>query len=62
MKNANTYYFEKDGKQYAISRLKSLYKKFPKQKAQLEAFASEHGLDFMSADKAVTLIDYLLSL
>lgn len=62
MKNANTYYFEKDGKQYAISRLKSLYKKFPKQKAQLEAFASEHGLDFMSADKAVMLIDYLLSL
>lgn len=62
MKNANTYYFEKDGKQYAISRQKSLYKQFPKQKAQLEAFASEHGLDFMSADKAVTLIDYLLSL
>lgn len=62
MKNANTYYFGKDGKQYAISRLKSLYKQFPKQKAQLEAFASEHGLDFMSADKAVTLIDYLLSL
>ncbi len=62
MKNANVYYFEKDGKQYAISRLKNLYKKFPKQKAQLEAFASENGLDFMSAEKAVTLIDYLLSL
>lgn len=62
MKNANTYYFEKNGKQYAISRLKSFYKQFPKYKQQLEDFASKHGLDFMSADKAVTLIDYLLSL
>lgn len=61
-KSANTYYFEKDGKQYGISRLKGLYKTFPKYKAQLEAFASEHSLDFMSAEKAVTLIDYLLSL
>ncbi len=61
-KNANVYYFEKDGKQYGISRLKALYKKFPQYKKQLEAFATEHSLDLMSAEKAVTLIDYLLSL
>lgn len=62
IKNANTYIFVKDGKEYAISRLKSLYKKFPKYKKQLEDFANEHELDMMSADKAVILIDYLLSL
>lgn len=62
VKSANTYIFEKNGKEYAINRIKNLYKAFPLYKTQLQAFAKEHELDLMSADKAVILIDYLLSL
>ena len=62
MKNANVYIFEKNGKEYDVSSLKQLYKKFPDKKQQLQDFAKEHQLDMMSADKAVVLIDYLLSL
>ena len=62
VKNANTYIFEKGGKEYCISHIKNLYKAFPQNKKQLQDFAKEHELDMMSADKAVVLIDYLLSL
>lgn len=62
IKNANTYIFEKEGKEYAINRLKNLYKSFPKYKKQLEVFVKENELNMMSADKAVIIIDYLLSL
>ena len=62
VKSANTYIFEKNGKEYAINRIKNLYKAFPQYKTQLQDFAKEHELDLMSADKAVILIDYLLSL
>ena len=61
-KSANTYYFNKDGKEYYIKRMKDLYKAFPQYKVQIEAFANRQGLDMMSADKAVVLIDYLMSL
>lgn len=62
VKSANTYIFEKNGKEYAINRIKNLYKAFPQYKKQLQEFAKEHELDLMTADKAVILIDYLLSL
>ncbi len=61
-KSTNTYFFEKDGKEYKASSIKHLYKAFPQHKAQLQAFAKENNLDLMSAEKAVVLIDYLLSL
>ncbi len=62
IKSENTYIFEKNGKEYAVSKLKKLYKAFPEYKERLQAFAHEHELDMMSADKAIILIDYLLSL
>lgn len=62
VKTENTYIFEKNGKEYAISKIKKLYKTFPEYKERLQKFAEEHELDMMSADKAIILVDYLLSL
>lgn len=61
-KSANVYYFEKNGKEYKVSSIKHIYKAFPQYKSQIKEFAKENNLDLMSAEKAVVLIDYLLSL
>lgn len=62
IKNKNTYYFAKDGKEYAVSKVSQLYKAFPKQKDQIKDYAKEHDLDFSTAEKAVALIAYAMSL
>ncbi len=61
-KSANTYLFEKNGKEYSVKTLKNVYKQFPEYKEQIKAFVKENSLDMMSADKAIVIIDYLLSL
>lgn len=62
MKTENTYIFTKDGKEHSIKRLSQLYKTFPEHKDQIKAYAKENHLDLSSAEKALALIDYALSL
>lgn len=61
-KSANTYFFTKNGKEYELKSLKNVFKQFPEYKDQIKQFVSDNNLDMMSADKAVTIIDYILSL
>lgn len=61
-KNANTYFFEKDGKEYTVKSLKNIYKMFPEYREQIKQYVKENALDMMSTDKALQIIDYILSL
>lgn len=61
-KNVNTYYFTKNGIEYAVNSLKKIYKMFPEQKQDISTFVKEHELDMTTADNAILIIDYILSL
>lgn len=61
-KNANTYFFEKNGKEYTVKSLKNIYKMFPEYREQIKQYVKENALDMMSTDKALQIIDYILSL
>lgn len=61
-KSANTYMFAKNDKEYAVKSLKNIYKQLPEYQEQIKAFVKENSLDMMSADKAIMIIDYILSL
>lgn len=61
-KSQNTYYFEKDGKSYAVSKMSQLQKAFPEKKKQIKEFAKEYDLNFNTAEKAVLLIAYVMAL
>lgn len=45
-----------------MSKVSQLYKAFPKQKDRIKDYAKEHDLDFSTAEKAVALIAYAMSL
>lgn len=57
-KNENNYYFRKQGKEYKVSNLKSVYKTFPAQKDKIKEFVTTNKLDMMSAEKAVQIIHF----
>lgn len=61
-KNQSTYYFTKNGKEYSIKGIKSVYKAFPEQKEQIKQFVQDNKLDMMNAENALQVIDYLFSL
>lgn len=61
-KNQNTYYFTKNGKEYKLTSLKSVYKTFPDQKAKIQEYVKENSLDMMSAEKALQIVDFCLGL
>ncbi|MBQ9532882.1 MAG: hypothetical protein IJR71_02800 [Prevotella sp.] len=59
-KNRSTYYFEKDGREYSLRGLKSVYKAFPDKKALIKQFVREHKLDPMRAEDFLQIIDFIL--
>ena len=61
-KNQNTYFFTKDGRDYALKGIKSVYKSFPEHKAQIKQFVRDNKLDMMTAESALRIIDYLHTL
>jgi len=61
-KNDNTYYIKRDGKYTKAKTEKQLYKIFPTHKDEIAAFANENKIDMKDTGKALTLIDYCLSL
>ena len=61
-KNANVYYVTVGGKEYKLKELPNLYKQFPDKAEQLKAYAKENKLDLRTADNALKMLDYLLSL
>lgn len=61
-KNLNTYYFTKDGREYALKGMKSVYKAFPEHKEQIKQYARENKVDMMTASGALQLIDFILTL
>lgn len=62
MQTSCIYHFAKDGKIYKVKRTKDLLKAFPDKKEEIKRYATENSLDMLSADKALQLIDYALSL
>jgi len=61
-KNKSTYYFTKNGREYAVKGLKSVYKAFPDKKQQIKQYTRENKLDMMNAENALKVIDYLQTL
>ncbi|MCQ2267428.1 MAG: hypothetical protein MJZ83_00980 [Bacteroidaceae bacterium] len=61
-KNDNTYYIVKDGKEYKLKTLKTVYKAFPQQSDRIKEFVSENKLDMVHADNAVQVIDFIFGL
>lgn len=61
-KNQNTYYFTKNGQEYKVNSLKSVYKAFPDQKEKIQAYVKENNLDMMSAEKALQIVAFLLGM
>ncbi|MBQ3632347.1 MAG: hypothetical protein II949_14130 [Prevotella sp.] len=62
MKNQSTYYFNKDGREYALKGMKSVYKAFPEHKEQIKQFVHDNHLDMMTAENAFRIIDFLITL
>lgn len=61
-RNANVYTVTVEGKEYKLKELAQMYKRFPDKAEQLKAYAHEHNLDLRTADSALRMLDYLLSL
>ncbi len=61
-KNANSYYFVKDGVEVTLRKMNDIYKYFPGKKEQIKAYAKENNLDMMHTQRALRLIDYLMKL
>lgn len=61
-KNQSTYFFTKNGKEYSVKGMKSVYKAFPEQKEQIKQYVHDNKLDMMTAENALQVIDYILSL
>lgn len=61
-KNDNTYFFIKNGKEYKVKTLKSVYKAFPEYEGKIKDFVSDKKLDMIHADNAVQIIDYICTL
>ncbi len=61
-RNANVYYVTVGGKEYKLKELPNLYKQFPDKADKLKAYAKENKLDLRTADNALKMLDYLLSL
>ena len=61
-KNESTYYFTKNGIEFALKGIKSVYKAFPEHKEQIKQFVRENNLDMMTAENAFRIIDYLVTL
>lgn len=62
MKNQSTYYFNKGGREYALKGIKSVYKAFPEHNEQIKQFVHDNHLDMMTAENALQIIDYLVTL
>ena len=61
-KNQSIYYITKDGKEYALKGLKSVYKAFPEHKEQIKRFVHDNKLDMMKAENALRIIGFLYTL
>ena len=61
-KNQSTYYFTKNGKEYAVKDMRSIYKTFPEQKERIQQYCNDYKLDMTDAEKALKIIDYLLAM
>ena len=61
-KNQSTYFFTKNGKEYSVKNIKSVYKAFPEQKEQIKQYVRDNKLDMMTAENALQVIDYIFSL
>lgn len=61
-KNDNTYFFTKNGKEYTLKNLKSVYKTFPEYEEKIKEFVKEKKLDMINADNAVQVIDFIFTL
>jgi len=62
IRNQSTYYFTKNGKEYALKGLKSIYKAFPEHKEQIKQFVKTNKLEMTNAENALRIIDYILTL
>lgn len=62
IKNQSTYYFTKNGKEYALKGLKSIYKAFPEHKEQIKQFVKTNKLEMTNAENALKIVDYILTL
>ena len=61
-KNENTYFITIGGSEHKVKYLKDLYKEFPEQKAQLQAYAKANKLTLQNAEDAFKMFDYLYSI
>ena len=61
-KNKSTYFFTKNGKEYAVKGMKSIYKAFPQNKEPIKQFVHDKKIDTMTAEGMLQVIDYILTL
>lgn len=61
-KSCSTYYFVKNGREYAVQSLKGVYKAFPEHKEEIKRYVKAHHLDMTTAVKALRIIDYIMML
>lgn len=61
-KNQSTYYFTKNGQEYALKGMKSIQKAFPEYKEQIKQFCHDNKIDTMTAEGMLQVIDYILTL
>lgn len=61
-KNQSTYYFTKNGKEYAVKGMKSVLKAFPTKKDQIKQYVHDNHIDTLTAEGMLQVIDYLMTL